>query len=96
MTLGIHCDTDNDTLHISTPILQPEGKLTKIELVSDIAKTYDILGWFPPAILFAKCLLQQVWESRVDWDDPVPETILSNWQRWSEELPTLTRKALPR
>ena len=31
--------------------------ITKRALVSDIAKTYDILGWFSPAIIKVKILL---------------------------------------
>ncbi len=48
---------------------------SKRALVSDIAKTYDVLGWFAPVIIKAKIMLQKTWESRVDWDELVPEEI---------------------
>ena len=94
--LGVHWDTDQDTLHVSTPNIQLCGELTKHKLVSDVAKTYDVLGWFAPAVFFAKCLLQRTWEARISWDDPVPKEILIDWQRWAEELPMLTRRLLQR
>lgn len=47
--------------------------LTKRTLVSSIAKIYDVLGWFSPVIIKVKTLLQRLWESEVDWDEPVPE-----------------------
>ena len=66
---------------MSTPNIQLCGELTKRKLVSDVAKTYDVLGWFAPAVFFAKCLLQRTWEARISWDDPVPREILIDWQR---------------
>ena len=38
--------------------------------MSDIAKTFDVLGWFSPTIK-VKFLLQQLWEQKVDWDETV-------------------------
>ena len=36
--LGVHWDTDQDTLHVSTPNIQLCGELTKRKLVSDVAR----------------------------------------------------------
>ena len=58
MTLGVewHSKLDQFRLTINK---QPQcDKLTKQGLVSDIAKTFDVLGWFSPAIVKAKILLQ--------------------------------------
>ena len=46
--------------------------VTKRVLVSDIARTFDVLGWFSPAIVKMKIPLQGLWEEKVSWDDPVP------------------------
>ena len=53
-------------------------------------------GWFSLAIIKVKILLQQLWELKVDWDDPVPETIRDNWKQWRSELNLLTTKHIPR
>ena len=50
--------------------------ITKRQLVSEIAKTFDVLGWFSPTLIKAKILLQHVWEHRIDWDDTVPLPII--------------------
>ena len=71
-------------------------RLTKRALVSDIAKTFDDLGWFAPVIIKAKILLQRVWESGTGWDDSVPETITSEWLLWSSQLNSLTQLHIPR
>ena len=37
---------------MSPPNMQLCGELSKRKLVSDVAKTYDVLGWFSPAVFF--------------------------------------------
>ena len=43
--------------------------------MSDIARTYDVLGWFVPSIVVMKILLQQLWEANLDWDEEVTQEI---------------------
>jgi hypothetical protein len=38
---------------------------TKRALACEIAKMYDVLGWFAPSVIRAKVLLQQLWECGV-------------------------------
>ena len=95
-TLGVEWNASLD--HFRLLILNPashEG-LTKRQLVSDIAKTYDILGWFSPVIVTAKILLQHLWEERLQWDNPVPSSILKVWSQWRCELPILSSHYIPR
>ena len=56
--------------------------LTKWLLVSDITKTFDVLGWFSPSIIKAKILLQCCWEQKLNWDDPVPSAMYDAWYNW--------------
>ena len=95
-TLGIQWNSGLD--HFRLTIAQPPSSrdLTKHLLVSDIAKTFDVLGWFSPAIIKIKILLQRVWECKIDWDDPLPSEILDIWQQWREELSLLSEKHIPR
>ena len=51
---------------------------TKRELVSEIAKIYDVLGWFSPSTVCMKILLQRVWERKIDWDKLVPPEIMEH------------------
>ena len=58
----------------------PSGKnITKRVLISDVAKTYDVLGWFSPTTNKVKILFQQLWELNVGWDNPVPTDICEEW-----------------
>ena len=56
-TLGIHWDTKRDQLHISVPNLE-DVPPTKRIIASAAPRLYDVLGWFSPATLFLKILLQ--------------------------------------
>ena len=64
--LGIEWSTSADCFRLTTSDLSPIDAITKRSLVSDIAKTFDVLGWFAPAIIKAKMLFQQLWELKVD------------------------------
>ena len=95
-TLGIDWDSDNDVFHVS--ILQETAPLisTKRGLVSDIARTYDVLGWFASSVVVMKILLQQLWEANLDWDEEVTQDIQFKHLAWREQIPLFRAKAIPR
>ena len=85
-----------DHFRLTIADLPPLDNVTKRILVSDIAKTFDVLGWFSPATIKVKILLQRLWEQKVDWDDPVPAPICDEWFQWRSELHLLSNKHIPR
>lgn len=78
-TLGIEWNAHHDHFRLTVADLPPLESITKRLLVSDIAKTFDVLGWFSPSTIVVKILLQQLWESKVDWDEPIPPEIRETW-----------------
>ena len=58
--LGMELYGDSDTLcpMISSP--SSEEALTKRTLLSHISRLYDILGWFSPALIKPKIILQRL------------------------------------
>ena len=94
--LGVHWHTIQDTLHVATPTLVKEDKPTKRQIASDIVRTFDILGWYAPAVIKLKILLQQLWQLQLDWDQPVSEDIAREWKSWRDDLHILTDHAIPR
>ena len=95
-TLGIAWNAHHDHFRLTVANLPPLESITKRALVSDIARTFDALGWFSPSIIKAKVLLQRLWEQKIDWDDAVPESIREAWSQWRSELNMLTEKRIPR
>ena len=65
-------------------------------LVSGIAKTFDVLGWFSHTVVKVKILLQWVWELKVDWDSPIPQHIFDTWMQWRFELLILSDTQITR
>ena len=94
-TLGLHWDTHNDNLHVSTPA-PLDHLLTKRFIASQTAKGYDVLGWFAPPILKAKHLMQLLWKTKISWDKPIPTEYMGVWRRWSNELKAISTFAIPR
>ena len=93
--LGIAWNSDNDT--IATHVQLPSSFVpTKRGLISDIARTFDVLGWISPVILQTKLLMQQLWVLKLGWDEEVPDHVKLKYERWREELPLLQTIQLPR
>lgn len=69
---------------------------TKRTILSSIARLWDVLGFAAPVILFAKLLIKELWLLKVDWDDPLPDYILSLFQRFNDQLPLLSACKIPR
>ena len=95
-TLGIEWSTKLDSFRLTVAKFPRLEVITKRALISDVAQTFDVLGWFTPSIIMIKVLLQQLWEAKVSWDEHVPVNIHQSWRRWREELPMLTTKLIPR
>ena len=64
--------------------------------ISDVARTFDVLGWLSPTILTMKLLYQQLWEEQLDWDEEIPEHFKQRHRVWHEQLPILATIQLPR
>ena len=60
-TLGIEWSSNSDHFRLTVADLPQVSGLTKRALVSDISKTFDVLGWYSPTIVKAKILLQALW-----------------------------------
>ncbi len=53
-TLEIECNSTFDQFCLTVADLPPIDIMTKRALVSDLAKTFDVLGWYSPTIVKAK------------------------------------------
>ena len=92
--LGIQWNTSNDTLCIEPTL--PEKPATRRGILSSLSSLYDPLGFLSPCTLVAKNLLKKLCTDKYDWDDPVPDEILSEWIRWKTEATQLSELRIPR
>ena len=88
----------NSSLDCMSPCIKPPSTYshTKRGIVSDVSKTFDVLGWIAPSILVMKILYQKLWLLKTGWDEEVPPELLDLHAKWREQLPLLSQKELPR
>ena len=93
--LGLAWDSRKDTMatHVELPATYSS---TKRGVVSDVARTFDVLGWLSPTILPMKLLYRQLWQLRMDWDEEVPEALQQQHKQWRDELHLLAEVRQPR
>lgn len=65
-------------------------------ILSTISSIYDPLGLISPVILKGKQVLQELCRLNADWDEPIPDAILSQWEKWRTELFMLENVEVPR
>ena len=94
-TLGLHWDTAADAMHVATSSTGSEDPPTKRKIASDVAKAFDLLGWYTPTILIIKSLMQKLWQDQLSWDDPAPEDVCKVWRQWRAELPLVNQHLIP-
>ena len=93
--LGVVWDSVKDTMF--TDVSQTSKIVpTKRGILSDVSKTFDVLGWITPVIIPMKILFQDLWQLKVGWDDELPEAITQSHKTWREELPLLADLQLTR
>ncbi len=54
------------------------------------------MGWFSPAIVAIKIILQRLWELKIGWDSDIPDELLPTWSAWLSGLPAITAYPIPR
>ena len=93
--LGLEWDS---RLDLMAPALQPSTKYqtTKRGVVSDVSKTFDVLGWISPSVLVMKLLYQKLWQLKTGWDEDIPPDLIDQHARWRDQLHLLSQKQLPR
>ena len=101
-SLGVYWNLEEDTFTFK--VCLPEKPFTRRGVLSIVNSIYDPLGLAVPVLLEGKLLLQQLVllgkksnkEKPLAWDDPLPETLLTQWQRWRNSLPHLENVSVPR
>ena len=94
-TLGINWSPRDDMFSYVIQV-QYHNVDNKRNMLSDIGKIFDPLGWISPVTIVAKMLIQITWMKKLDWDSPLPEEILSTWLNFKKQLHVLSCLKVPR
>ncbi|UYV65695.1 hypothetical protein LAZ67_3005166, partial [Cordylochernes scorpioides] len=92
--LGINWNPSTDNFTITVNSLK--DVYSKRQLLSDISRIYDPLGWLSPVIISFKILFQTLWKQDLDWNDPLSESLCSHWRRVKMDLAMLNHIKIPR
>lgn len=84
--LGMFWDAEKDELFLRQKPVQKNIVATKRDILQQISKVYDPLGFFSPVTIRAKILLQELWQQKYDWDAPLPSTIQQLWHKIADDL----------
>nr|XP_034195313.1 uncharacterized protein LOC117611471 [Osmia lignaria] len=96
-TLGVvwRPTTDTFSLRVLPPLKEP-SRYTKRRILSEVASLFDPLGWAAPVLIFAKILMQDLWIIGAEWDEDLPDQLLSAWKTFRTTLSQLDALAIPR
>ena len=75
--LGLRWNTITDTVSLAPRQLSSTNMslIAKRDILQTSSQIYDLLGWVTPVIVRAKILLQDIWQTKVSWDEPLPTEI---------------------
>ena len=96
--LGLLWDTSQDTLQLAGkryPSLE-STQPTKREVLQDLSKTFDPLGVLTPVTISAKLFMQQLWQQKLNWDQPIPSKLTATWNNVVTNLAQTPNLAIPR
>lgn len=69
---------------------------TKRTMLSELARTYDPLGFLSPITFSAKFLIQHLWTLGLDWDQTPPSDVIAHWNKYKSQLPCFSDLKIPR
>lgn len=92
--LGLQWNTARD--FFSYQVKPVENPCSKRNILAELARIYDPLGFLTPSILYVKVLLQQLWASGIDWDSLPPNKVIDKWNLFKNELSVFSKIQIPR
>lgn len=94
--LGLSWNSRDDAFRYQIKEKLENNVLTKRNMLAYIATVFDPLGLVGPVILRSKLLLQELWQSQYEWDDPLPEGIINKWNHYRHDLLLINAISIPR
>ncbi|XP_054746156.1 uncharacterized protein LOC129250562 [Anastrepha obliqua] len=94
--LGLIWNTEGDYLTFTINLREPPVKLTKRMFLLDASMLFDPLGLLAPVTINSKIWFQDIWRTKVGWDDIIPESIATKWLEHRIELKQLAHLKVSR
>jgi len=96
--LGLLWDTSNDILSLIPKELQSleTNEPTKQTVLQDLSKIFDPLGALTPVTISAKVFMQQLWQQKLHWNEPLSSTLTAEWHCIAANLTKTPQFHIPR
>ena len=85
--LGVFWCIENDSFGFR--IILKDQPLTRRGILATVSSIYDPIGFCAPITLIGKRVLQRICklsQSKLDWDEPIPEEQSKTWLKWRSEI----------
>lgn len=70
-------------------------KPTKRHVLSLVAQIYYPCGFLAPCTMTAKCFMQLLWTTGLQWDEPLTSKLNATWNNFTSSLPALAKLKIP-
>ena len=87
--LGIVWNTESDKLCYRLELESKSTAFTKRSVLSTLFSVYDPFNIVCPVLIKGKSLFQKTCLLKLDWDDPLPGDLLSDWLHWLKYVNSL-------
>ncbi|XP_055623070.1 uncharacterized protein LOC129766528 [Toxorhynchites rutilus septentrionalis] len=94
--LGLLWFPVEDELGFKVPEFPLLTKVTKRTALSEMSRLFDPLGLIGPIIAKAKMFVQQLWKENLQWDDELPEQLITWWLAYRAKLNNIRKLRVPR
>ena len=96
--LGLLWNTASDMLSLMPKSLQTSQTTqpTKRTVLQDLSKIFDPLGTLTPVTISAKLFMQQLWQQKLHWNEPLNFTLTSEWHCITVNLTQTPQYHIPR
>ena len=73
-----------------------DNLITKREILQDVSKIFDPLGFVSLVVIRAKILIQTLWKSKIAWDEPLNEKLHAEWKVITNDLKAASELSVTR
>ena len=96
--LGLKWNTSTDTLTFTSKEILSTDKsvVSKREVLQCSSRLYDPLGFLAPVTIQAKLFMQELWQLKLSWDEPLSEALSNRWHKTAQEIQNGTKMVFPR
>ncbi|CAH2109138.1 unnamed protein product [Euphydryas editha] len=94
--LGIVWNSQTDNFELKLNLDCDTKLITKRNVLSAIAKTFDPLGWLAPAIISLKIFMQKLWLAGLDWDEELTPELKAEWLTYIDNFANAPTIEFPR